>query len=217
MAPIMESLPRSLWPHDVVVWVRSSRPGECTRRQSLRGVRRKRGEVDPKMLGASSLRPPFSALCKEQTSTTISTIMTTTTSPNKSSRDAGDPTGQPALLLKRGAKRVGIGLIPKMRLRVRQRAGAGRVVNSFRPMKHPPSTPGGSPRAINRSRAPRPITTGWSANPTPTTWVGTGWLAPSEWGCQNRSSAMGDRGAHDERGGSRPLARTRLRRLRQWM
>ena len=28
---------------------------------------------------------------------------------------------------------------------------------------------------------------------------------------------MGDRSAHDERGGSRPLARTRLRRPRRWM
>lgn len=55
-------------PYGVVVWVRSRRLGECTRRRPLRGVRRKRGEVDPKALRASSLRPHSPALCESKRS-----------------------------------------------------------------------------------------------------------------------------------------------------
>ena len=49
LAPIMGSLPRSLWPHDVVVWVRSSAQGSVRRRRIPQGsTTTNRGEVDPK-------------------------------------------------------------------------------------------------------------------------------------------------------------------------
>ena len=47
LAPIMGSLPHSLRPHDVVVWVRSSAQGSV-RRRIPQGSTTKRGEVDPK-------------------------------------------------------------------------------------------------------------------------------------------------------------------------
>ena len=39
---------RSLWPHDVVVWVRSSAQGSVRQRRIPQGSTTKRGEVDPK-------------------------------------------------------------------------------------------------------------------------------------------------------------------------
>ena len=48
LAPITGSLPRSLRPHDVVVWVRSSAQGSVRRRRIPQGSTTKRGEVDPK-------------------------------------------------------------------------------------------------------------------------------------------------------------------------
>ena len=72
-APRLESGPNhggpphhSLWPHDVVVWIRSFARGSVKHAGSLRGARRKRGEVDPKTIGVSSLRPQAHALCNEQ-------------------------------------------------------------------------------------------------------------------------------------------------------
>ena len=55
VAPIMGGPPRSRWPHDVVVWIRSS-PREYRDIGSLRRLRRGRGGADPKTIGVSSLR-----------------------------------------------------------------------------------------------------------------------------------------------------------------
>ena len=56
MAPIMGSLPRSFWPHDVVVWIRSYHLEECTRRRPLRGIRRNEGKSTVEIPIPSTLR-----------------------------------------------------------------------------------------------------------------------------------------------------------------
>ena len=48
LAPIMESLLRSLWPHDVVEWVRSWAQESVRRRRIPQESTMKRGEVNPK-------------------------------------------------------------------------------------------------------------------------------------------------------------------------
>ena len=49
--------PAPLWPHDVIVWIRTSAQGSVRDAGFLRGARRERGEADPKTIGVSSLRP----------------------------------------------------------------------------------------------------------------------------------------------------------------
>ena len=50
MAPVVGCLPRSLWPQDVVVWVRSSAQRSVRWRQIPQGSTTKSGEVDPKTI-----------------------------------------------------------------------------------------------------------------------------------------------------------------------
>ena len=64
LAPITGSLPRSLWPHDVVVWVRSSARGVYDDAGSLRGIRRSQGKSAPRRRGLF-IENPFPALCKD--------------------------------------------------------------------------------------------------------------------------------------------------------
>ena len=67
VAPTMGDPPCSLWPHDVVVWIHSSAQVSVHDAGSLGGVRRGRGEADPKTIGVSSLRPQtqLSAMSRE--------------------------------------------------------------------------------------------------------------------------------------------------------
>ena len=64
LAPITGILPRSLWPHDVVVWVRSSARGVYDDAGSLRGIRRSQGRSTPRRRGLF-IETPFPALCKD--------------------------------------------------------------------------------------------------------------------------------------------------------
>ena len=86
----MENLPRSLRPHDVVVWVRSSAQGNVRRRRTPQGSTTKRGEVDPKT-GISSLRPysqhPTKGARRRRTTGRLST------SPPKLTKRFHEPTG----------------------------------------------------------------------------------------------------------------------------
>jgi len=83
VAPIMGSLPRSLRPHDVVVWIRSHRPGECTRRRSLRGIRQGQGRSTPPRTGS----PQGGLTTKHLVCTAVPTATTATVFPPPTTAD----------------------------------------------------------------------------------------------------------------------------------
>jgi len=83
LAPIMGSLPRSLRPHDVVVWIRSHRPGECTRRRSLRGIRQGQGRSTPPRTGS----PQGGLTTKHLVCTAVPTATTATVFPPPTTAD----------------------------------------------------------------------------------------------------------------------------------
>ena len=67
VAPIVGSLPRSLWPHDVIVWVRSLCPGGCTTMPSPLGDYDETRGCQPQNDTGLFIETPFPVLCDEQT------------------------------------------------------------------------------------------------------------------------------------------------------